>query len=49
MSGLIWIIGMEKKVHMHEVFSKKYMDIDNDGKREDYSEPWGNVFTIYEK
>lgn len=36
-------------MYMHEVFSKKYMDMDYDGKREDYNEPWGNVFTSDEK
>lgn len=30
----MWVIGMERKVHSHEILSKKYLDTDCDGKRE---------------
>lgn len=36
----MWVVGMERKVHNHEILPKKYLDIDCDGKRADCDEPW---------
>ena len=32
--GVIWVTGLEKKVHIHEMFSKKSLNIDDEA-RED--------------
>lgn len=36
----MWVVGMERKVHNHEILSKKYLDTHCDGKREECDEPW---------